>query len=260
MAPLLSAASAVQATSTPPTFQASTELAAPRDSEIRFDYGEDESEELSDERIASLLQEASTRLQQRASEGAAAADIDMLDPDSIQFPKLNPGPLPKSYIHTTGAISRITAAALSTITSTSTPLSITDPVPVVRKKKDANAEPITNGKQWFDMPLTSKDPETLRDIQLIQMREALDPHRHYKKNILKRVPKYSQMGTIIADNSEFYSSRLTNKERKKSILEEVMSNKDTSDRLKRKRNELAAKSSAGGKEHYSKMKEKRKRK
>jgi len=43
------------------------------------------------------------------------------------------------------------------------------------------------------MPLTSKDPQTLRDIQLIQMREALDPHRHYKKNILKRVPKYSQV-------------------------------------------------------------------
>jgi len=68
------------------------------------------------------------------------------------------------------------------------------------------------------------------------------------------------MGTIIADHSEFYSSRLTNKKRKKSILEEVMANKDTTDRFKRKRNELAVKSSAGGKEHYRKMKEKRKRK
>ena len=67
------------------------------------------------------------------------------------------------------------------------------------------------------------------------------------------------MGTIIADHSEFYSSRLTNKERKKSILEEVMSNKDTTDRFKRKRNELAAKSSAGGKDYYRKMKEKRKK-
>jgi len=43
------------------------------------------------------------------------------------------------------------------------------------------------------MPLTSKDPQILRDIQLIQMREVLDPHRHYKKNILKRIPKYSQV-------------------------------------------------------------------
>ena len=71
---------------------------------------------------------------------------------------------------------------------------------------------------------------------------------------------FPQMGTIIADHSEFYSSRLTNRERNKSILEEVMSSKNTTDRLKRKRNELAAKSSAGGREHYRKMKERRKRK
>lgn len=129
------------------------------------------------------------------------------------------------------------------------------------------------------------------------MREALDPHVHYKKNILNRIPKFSQvqptipivsillsnpltlilltpvstllipapspyiqMGTIVADHSEFYSSRLTNKERKKSILEEVMSSKATTDRFKRKRNELEAKSRAGGWEHYKKLKEKRKRK
>ncbi|RPB25332.1 Fcf2-domain-containing protein [Terfezia boudieri ATCC MYA-4762] len=259
MVPLLSAVSAVQATSTLQAQTGSIELAPPCDSEIRFDDEDGEDEQLSDERIASLLQEASTRLQQRASGGAAAADVDMLDPDSIRFPKLNPGPLPKPYIHTIGAVSHITTAAISNITIIAAPLPVT-PVPAAKKKKDFNAEPTTAGKQWFDMPLTSKDPKTLRDIQLIQMREALDPHRHYKKNILKKVPKYSQIGTIIADHSEFYSSRLTNKERKKSILEEVMSNEDTTNRFKRKRNELAAKSSAGGKEHYRKMKEKRKRK
>lgn len=219
-------------------------------------------DELSDEQIATLLQEASTRLQQKvfSSGKAAAADIEELDPNSIRFPKLNPGPLPESYIQTNkGGVSRITTTAGASVIIASAPLSITDPVPVV-KRKDPNSEAATAGKQWFDLPLTSKDPQTLRDIQLIQMREALDPHRHYKKNILKTVPKYSQMGTIIADHSEFYSARLTNKERKKTILEEVMSSKETLDRFKRKRNELQEKSRSGGREHYKRLKERRKRK
>jgi len=225
---------------------------------MEFHHGEDQEdllEELSEEQIASLLEEASTRLRQRVTtSGAPELDTLLLQPDTISFPKLDPGPLPKPYIETSGTICRITS-----ITTGSTNVSINDPVTVVRTKQ-SNTEGATAGKQWFDMPLTSTDSQTLRDIQLIRMREVLDPHRHYKKNILNRVPKYSQMGTIIADHSEFYSARLTNRERKKTILEEIMSDARTIARFKQKRRELHEKSRAGGKEYYKKVKERRKKK
>lgn len=70
-------------------------LASPEGSEIRFGKEEQQPEdgdedELSDEQMAALLQEASTRLQQKASAKAAAADIDLLDPDSIRYVSLIP--------------------------------------------------------------------------------------------------------------------------------------------------------------------------
>lgn len=68
------------------------------------------------------------------------------------------------------------------------------------------------------------------------------------------------MGTIIADHSEFYSARLTNRERKKTILEEIMSDTRTIARFKQKRKELHEKSRSGGKEYYKKVKERRKKK
>jgi len=222
-------------------------------------HTEDEGEQdLSEEQINSLLEEASARLRQKAASGTQTSDIQLLQLDSIRFPKLNPGTLPRPYIQATGSISRITLSPI-TVTTATTHLSINDPVVVV-KKKQPDSEPTTAGKLWFDMPLTSTDPQTTRDIKIIQMREALDPHRHYKKNILKRVPKYSQMGTIITHHSEFYSARLTNRERKGTILEEIMSDARTTARLKQKRHELDAKSSEGGRMHYRKMKEKRRKK
>ena len=287
---------------------------------------EDLLEELSEEQIASLLEEAATRLRQRATtSGAPEVDTLLIQPDSkrfisfhllfpvvfcsvmginysLSFPKLDPGTLPKSYIETSGSICRITS-----ITTGSNHISINDPVTVVRTKQ-SDTERATAGKQWFDMPLTSTNSQTLRDIQLIQMREVLDPHRHYKKNILNRVPKYSQVcrifvfnwhplsgpvntctsfplwhmyltislshlpkkqnllltfnvqvGTIVADHSEFYSARLTNRERKGTILEEIMTDTRTIARFKQKRKELQEKSRAGGKEYYKKVKERRRR-
>lgn len=66
------------------------------------------------------------------------------------------------------------------------------------------------------------------------------------------------MGTIIEGNTEFFSSRLTKRARKETILEEVMANKDSTSRFKNKFNEIQISKKSGRKEYYKKMKEKRK--
>ncbi|MCL7028670.1 hypothetical protein MKW94_000384 [Papaver nudicaule] len=82
----------------------------------------------------------------------------------------------------------------------------------------------TTGKNWFDMPAQTITPEIKNDIQIIKLRNVIDPKRHYKKgdSNLKELPKYFQMGTVIESPTDFYSGRLTKKERKQSIAEELL--------------------------------------
>ena len=78
----------------------------------------------------------------------------------------------------------------------------------------------TAGKNWFDLPKTELTPEFRRDWQLLRMRGLLDP-KHQKKSMRASAPEYSQIGEVIAGPADFYSGRLTRKERKKTLLEEV---------------------------------------
>ena len=71
-------------------------------------------------------------------------------------------------------------------------------------------------------------PEFKREWQLLRMRGLLDP-KHQKKALRVNAPEYSQIGEVVAGPTDFYSSRLTRKERKNTILEEVL---DTVDKQK----------------------------
>ena len=53
----------------------------------------------------------------------------------------------------------------------------------------------------------------------------IDPKRHYKKgdSNLKSVPKYFQLGTVIESSADFFTARLTKKERKSTIAGELLS-------------------------------------
>lgn len=108
------------------------------------------------------------------------------------------------------------------------------------------------------MPRTELTPDLRRDLQLLKMRNVLDPKRHYKKDGSKNdVPAYSQVGTIIEGPTEFYSSRLTKKDRKQTILEEVIAQEQDSGRFKRKYNDISAVRSSGKKSFYNGLKAKR---
>jgi hypothetical protein len=108
------------------------------------------------------------------------------------------------------------------------------------------------------MPKTNLTPELKRDLQLLKMRNVLDPHRHYKKDGGKmQAPEYSQVGTIVEGPTEFFSGRVENKKRKRTFVEEVLAGEQETQRFKRKYGELQSKKTSGKKAFYKVLKEKR---
>lgn len=86
------------------------------------------------------------------------------------------------------------------------------------------------------------------------MRNVLDSKRHYKKDSSKLVvPKFSQVGTLVAGPTEYFSARMTKKERKRTLLEEVMETEDTTRKFKSKYGEIQAAKTSGKKGDYKKM-------
>ena len=51
----------------------------------------------------------------------------------------------------------------------------------------------TAGAKWFNMPAPDITPEIKRDLQLLKLRNVLDPKRFYKKDTDRKLPKYFQV-------------------------------------------------------------------
>jgi hypothetical protein len=89
---------------------------------------------------------------------------------------------------------------------------------------------------------------------------VLDPKRHYKKESGKtQVPEFSQVGTIIEGPTEFFSARLTKKDRKRTFVEEVLAGERATQRFKSKYSDIQRAKTSGKKAHYKKLKAKRTR-
>lgn len=65
------------------------------------------------------------------------------------------------------------------------------------------------------------------------------------------------MGTIIEGPTEFFSARLTNKERKRTFVEEILASENASGRFKNKYGEIQASKTSGKKEFYKNLKARR---
>lgn len=124
------------------------------------------------------------------------------------------------------AISK-TTAALDELASekkgnTSKLLHVPPPDQRVRDRAARKHAPDTAGKDWFDLPATEITDEIKTDLRVLRLRSALDPKTFYKKFDETKFPKHFQMGTVIEGPTEYYSSRLTNKQRKRTMAEEIM--------------------------------------
>ncbi|KAF9384712.1 hypothetical protein BGX21_001242 [Mortierella sp. AD011] len=126
----------------------------------------------------------------------------------------------------------------------------------ISKKQKKEEKEKTAGKGWFDLPQQILTPELKRDLQILKLRNVLDPKRFYKREEKGKAkfPKYFQVGTIIEGNTEFYSSRLTKKERATTITGEVMKDLTGRDYYKRKFNEIQESKQSGGKRFNKKGK------
>ena len=76
------------------------------------------------------------------------------------------------------------------------------------------------GAGWFGMRATPLTEQVKQDLKLIRNRNYLDPKRFYKSADVGTT--IHQVGTVIEGAAEYYSSRLTKKQRKSTLVEEVM--------------------------------------
>ncbi|KAJ9647561.1 uncharacterized protein PV06_00272 [Exophiala oligosperma] len=128
------------------------------------------------------------------------------------------------------------------------------------KSKRINDQ-VSAGPKWFDLPKTNLTPQLKRDLQLIEMRSVLDPHRHYKKNTRKgKIPTFSQTGTVIEGPTEFFSARINKKDRSNNFVDEAMTVEQETGRFKRKYAEIQDSKTSGKKAHYKKLMAKRRKK
>lgn len=109
----------------------------------------------------------------------------------------------------------------------------------------------TAGPEWFGMPKTNASTEFKRDWQFLRMRSLLDP-KHQKKALSKTMPKYSQIGEVIAARTDSVSNRLTRKEKRRTLLEEAISTADQG-KLKHKFVGIQDQNASGKKAFYKKL-------
>ncbi|XP_075012415.1 deoxynucleotidyltransferase terminal-interacting protein 2 isoform X1 [Calonectris borealis] len=95
----------------------------------------------------------------------------------------------------------------------------------LKKQRRAEREK-TTGDGWFGMKAPEITSELKNDLKVLKMRASLDPKHFYKKNDRDGLPKYFQVGTVIDSPIDFYHSRIPKKQRKRTIVEELLADSE----------------------------------
>ncbi|XP_036622739.1 deoxynucleotidyltransferase terminal-interacting protein 2 isoform X2 [Trichosurus vulpecula] len=124
------------------------------------------------------------------------------------------------------------------------------------KKKRREERKKTAGDGWFGMKAPELTTELKNDLRALQMRASMDPKRFYKKNDRDGFPKYFQVGTIADNPADFYHSRIPKKQRKRTIVEELLADSEFRRYNKRKYTEIMMEkaTNAAGKKFRKKKK------
>jgi hypothetical protein len=118
------------------------------------------------------------------------------------------------------------------------------------------SERMKDANEWGKMPATEMTSETRRDLQLIRLRNVLDPKRFYKKD--KEILKSDsfQIGTVINSAVDHYN-RLSKKERKKHVIDDLLADAESVQYYKKKFLEIQEKKGRKSKSGYKKIKSNR---
>eukprot|EP00898_Chlorokybus_atmophyticus_P005962 jgi/Chlat1/6367/Chrsp44S05834 len=122
----------------------------------------------------------------------------------------------------------------------------------------AKVAPDTAGSNWYDLPAPTLTTQLKRELQLLKLRSVTDPKRFYKSADSSKYPKYFQIGTVIEGPADFYSSRLSQRERKQTITDELLADQALKSYRKRKYLQIQDAKQSGGRGFYKKVKNKRK--
>jgi hypothetical protein len=120
------------------------------------------------------------------------------------------------------------------------------------KKGSKRAIDNTAGSGWFNMNPTPMTEELKADLAVVKNRSYLDPKKFYKSS--DKAHGIVQLGTVIEGASEYYSSRLTKKQRRTNITEEVMADKTLADYTVNKFKDMAREKTAQAKKRKNKPK------
>uniref|UniRef100_A0A8C2T8H7 Deoxynucleotidyltransferase terminal interacting protein 2 n=2 Tax=Coturnix japonica TaxID=93934 RepID=A0A8C2T8H7_COTJA len=125
----------------------------------------------------------------------------------------------------------------------------------LKKQRRAEREK-TTGDGWFGMKAPEITSELKNDLKILKMRASLDPKHFYKKNDRDGLPKYFQVGTVVDSPIDFYHSRIPKKQRKKTIVEELLADSEFRRYNKRKYQEIMSEKAAyaAGKKNRKKKK------
>ncbi|XP_008405122.1 deoxynucleotidyltransferase terminal-interacting protein 2 [Poecilia reticulata] len=102
----------------------------------------------------------------------------------------------------------------------------------------------STGDGWFGMKAPEVTQELKGDLQVLKMRGSLDPKRFYKKNDRDGFPKYFQVGTVMDSPVDFHHSRVPKKERKRTMVEELLHDAEFRQKNKRKYQQIIAEKAA----------------
>ncbi|KAG8904856.1 hypothetical protein FRB99_001062 [Tulasnella sp. 403] len=177
------------------------------------------------------------------------------------FPNYDPGPdLPKPYF--TDPKQRATAPTLTQdpeINAVQESL-ISGPKPSTNldlpggvkltKKQRKEMKSMTAGPDWFDLPAPSAAdlPRLHKEVEALRLRRAMDPKLRTKNEPgegkgIKGLPKYFAIGKVVENPTPFKTrsaSNLTRKERKKTLVEELLADTTARSYAKRKFDEFEA--------------------
>ncbi|KAM4873149.1 deoxynucleotidyltransferase terminal-interacting protein 2 [Thomomys bottae] len=112
------------------------------------------------------------------------------------------------------------------------------------QKKRRKERQKTAGDGWFGMKAPELTEELKNDLRALKMRASMDPKRFYKKNDRDGFPKYFQIGTIVDNPADFYHSRVPKKQRKRTIVEELLADSEFRRYNRRKYSEIMAEKAA----------------
>ncbi|NXJ78605.1 TDIF2 protein, partial [Trogon melanurus] len=125
----------------------------------------------------------------------------------------------------------------------------------LKKQRRAEREK-TAGDGWFGMKAPEITSELKNDLKVLKMRASLDPKHFYKKNDRDGLPKYFQVGTVVDSPIDFYHSRIPKKQRKRTIVEELLADSEFRRYNKKKYQEIMSEKAAfaAGKRNRKKKK------